>query len=31
VAEYIAGALRERWRRVMTKGGSEHGLSGNCN
>ncbi|MGD0622931.1 MAG: molybdopterin-binding protein [Thermacetogeniaceae bacterium] len=30
VAEYIAGALRERWRRVMTEGGSEHGLPDYC-
>ncbi|PRR69057.1 molybdopterin-binding protein [Neomoorella humiferrea] len=30
LAEYIAGALRERWRSVMKEGGHEHGLPGRC-
>lgn len=30
LAEYIASALRERWRSVMKEGGHEHGLSSHC-
>ncbi|MGI9862767.1 molybdopterin-binding protein [Moorella naiadis] len=30
LAEYIAGALRERWRSVMKEGGHEDGLPGHC-
>lgn len=30
LAEYIAGALRERWRSVMKEGGHEHGLLDRC-
>lgn len=30
LAEYIAGALRERWCNMMAKGGHKHGLSGHC-
>ncbi|QGP90903.1 putative molybdopterin binding domain protein [Neomoorella glycerini] len=30
LAEYIAGALRERWRNVMKEGGHEDGLPGHC-
>ncbi|GEA18949.1 molybdopterin-binding protein [Moorella sp. E306M] len=30
LAEYIASALRERWRSVMKEGGHEHGLPGHC-
>jgi molybdenum cofactor synthesis domain-containing protein len=31
LADYIAGALRERWRHTMAGGGRQHGLQENCN